>query len=151
MGPVHYRLPYTDLYPLVDDFILSKWQTRWNDNDLHRSNKLFNIQPIIEPFHIFGLSRKEETIIHRLRIGHTRLTHRYLMEQTGPFKAPELCQFSMNGVDFLSVRHILINCTGIHYTRRDFFITNSMRHLFENIPLSRILGFLKYIEIYKHI
>lgn len=102
-------------------------------------------------FDTSGLSRKEETIIHRLRIGHTRLTHRYLMEQTGPFKTPELCQFCMNGVDFLSVRHILINCTGIHYTRRDFFITNSMQHLFENIPLSRILDFLKYIEIYKHI
>ena len=149
--PEHYQLPYTDLYPVVETFIRGKWQKRWIDADSARPNKLFSIQPIIGSFDTSGLSRKEETIIHRLRIGHTRLTHRYLMEQTGPFKTPELCQFCMNGVDFLSVRHILINCTGIYYTRRDFFITNSMRHLFENIPLSRILDFLKHIEIYKHI
>ena len=149
--PVHYRLPYTDLYPLVDDFILSKWQTRWNDNDLHRSNKLFNIQPIIEPFHIFGLSRKEETIIHRLRIGHTRLTHRYLMEQPGPIKVPDLCGFCQNDIDILSVNHILIECTGIYYARRQFYHADSLKYLFDNIPLSRIIDFIKHLHIYKEI
>ena len=70
-----YELPYTDLYPLVESFIQQKWQHRWETADSDRPNKLFAIQPEIGPFDIQGLSRKEETIIHRLRIGHTRLTH----------------------------------------------------------------------------
>ena len=150
----HYQMPYSDLHPVIENYIRGRWQKRWNDTDSARPNKLYAIQPIIGHFKTSGLSRKEETIIHRIRIGHTRLTHRYLMEQTGPIKTPELCGFcmnGMNGVDFLSVRHILINCTGLYYTRRQFYIANSMRYLFENVPLTQILDFLKYIEIYKEI
>ena len=52
---------------------------------------------------------------------------------------------------FFEITHILINCTGLYYTRRQFYIANSMHYLFENVPLTQILDFLKYIEIYKEI
>ena len=147
----HYLLPYTDLYPVVEKFIQSKWQTRWIDADLDRPNKLFSLQPLIKPFDTSGLTRREETVIHRLRIGHTRFTHGYLMGQNGPHRTPDLCGFCQNGVDRLTIRHILINCKGLKYSRRRFYYANSMRYLFENIPLKRILAFTRFIEIFPHI
>ena len=89
----HYQLPYTDYYPKVRQFIRSKWQQRWHQCHLNRPNKLYSIQSEIGEFQIFGLTRKEEAVIHRIRIGHTRLTHAYLMEQRGPIKIPPNCQF----------------------------------------------------------
>ena len=145
----HYYLPYTDLYPVVEKFVHSKWQTRWIDTDLDRPNKLFSLQPLIRPFDTSGLTRREETVIHRLRIGHTRFTHRYLMEQTGPGQVPDSCCFCQNGL--LSVRHILINCRHLIYIRRQYYIANSMRYLFENIPLKRIISFLRHIRIFSEI
>ena len=89
----HYLLPYTDLYPVVEKFIHSKWQTRWIDADLDRPNKLFSLQPLIKPFDTSGLTRREETVIHRLRIGHTRFTHGYLMGvRMDPIVTPDMCR-----------------------------------------------------------
>ena len=51
-----------------------------------RGNKLYEIMPFIKYFEPCNLSRKDEVVIHRVRIGHTRLTHRYLMED--PLKRP---------------------------------------------------------------
>ena len=43
-------------------------------------NKLQSINPTIGVYqHIRSLSRHDAVIIHRLRIGHTRLTHSYLL------------------------------------------------------------------------
>ena len=88
-----FEIPYTDLYPLVESFVRQKWQERWEEADLNRANKLFAIQPEVGPFDTQGLNRKEETVIHRLRIGHTRLTHSFLMEQRGRIKIPPICKF----------------------------------------------------------
>ena len=73
------------------------------------------------------------------------------MGQNGPHRTPDLCGFCQNGVDRLTIRHILINCKGLKYSRRRFYHANSMRYLFENIPLKRILAFTRFIEIFPHI
>ena len=145
------NVPYTDLYPLVESFVRQKWQYRWENANSFRSNKLFDIQPEVGPFDVQGLSRKEETIIHRLRIGHTRLTHSYLMEQRGRFKTPPICKFCNDPDTIMSVKHILIECQEFYYQRLDFYLVPSMQYLFENVPLSTIIDFVKEIEIYKEI
>ena len=44
-------------------------------------NKLYNIQPPIHTQPLCNLRRRDEILIHRLRIGHTHLTHSYLLKQ----------------------------------------------------------------------
>ena len=146
-----YELPYTDLYPLVESFIRQKWQHRWENADTDRPNKLYAVQPEVGPFDIQGLSRKEETIIHRLRIGHTRLTHSYLMEQRGRFKVPPICKFCNDPDTVMSVHHILIDCPELYYQRLDFYLVPGLQYLFQNVPLSTIIDFVKEIDIYKEI
>ncbi len=146
-----YEIPYTDLYPLVESFIRQKWQDRWEDADLNRSNKLFAIQPEVGYFDTQGLNRKEETVIHRLRIGHTRLTHSFLMEQRGRVKIPPICKFCNDPDTTMTVQHILIDCPDLYYKRLDFYFAPNMKYLFENIPPSTIVDFVKEIDIYKEI
>lgn len=60
-------------------------------------------------------SRRWETALARLRIGHTRLTHGYLM--SGGTRGP-LC--TVCNVP-LTVKHIMVQCTQYDVQRRKYF------------------------------
>lgn len=91
-----------------------------------------------------GLScRKSDVLISRLRLGHTRLTHSFLMERK-PLPKCELCQLD----DFLTVEHILIKCNAHNNIRRNYFNANSLKDLFDNVSSSNIIDFIKDIGLY---
>ena len=140
-------MPFKDYVPKVRDFIRRKWQQRWDDNFINRGNKLYEIMPSIKAFETFNLSRKDEVIIHRIRIGHTRLTHRYLMED--PLKRQPVCNFCY--LDDLTIKHIFVDCLHFHNIRRHFFRVPDMRCLFEQVPLRTIIAFLKSANLYDQI
>ena len=77
-------------------------------------------------------------IIHRIRIGHTRLTHKYLMED--PLRREPPCNFCY--LEQLSVKHIMIECQHLNRIRIKHFQVTDMKELFQNIPLKSILNFL---------
>ena len=106
---------------------------------------------IISPLNISNLSRKEETVYHRLRIGHTRLTQKYLFEQRGRIKIPPLCHFCDDPEEDLTVEHILIDCTEFRYVRRRYYRAPDLYHLFENTSPKQILGFLKEVNLFSEI
>ena len=61
----------------IQPSISSLWQERWDkevDNKLHAIIPQFN-----EKYYSGYTNRKDEVIINRLRIGHTRLTHSFRM------------------------------------------------------------------------
>ena len=71
------KLPGCDLIPRVSNYCLREWQQSWSNCV---NNKLYAIyQTVGSVVHNKGLSRHESVIINRLRIGHTRLTHSYLL------------------------------------------------------------------------
>ena len=146
--PLNYRFPFSDYIPIVKSYIRKKWQERWDykhNNEKHI--KLHDIMPVIKPFYLNGLSRKSEIILHRLRIGHTRMTHKYLMDD--PFKRVPPCNFCY--LDTLSVKHILIECQHFAGIRPNHYIVNNIKELFENILLNKILSFLREANLYKDI
>ena len=51
----------------------------------------------------------------------------------------------------MTIRHILIDCPEFYYKRLDYYFAPNIRYLFENIPLSTIIDFVKEIDIYKEI
>ena len=56
---------------------MDQWQTSWNNSI---GNKLLAIKPIIgEHQPVVRNIRKEEVVLARLRLGHTRVTHSYLL------------------------------------------------------------------------
>ena len=75
-------------------------------------------------------------VLTRLRIGHTRLTHSYLLKR-------EDQPFCISCNEPITVKHFLIDCIEFSHVRRKFFQTNDLRYLFENVPADNILVFLK--------
>ena len=67
------KLPYTDLKPLIAKHFQSVWQDIWSRATF---NKLQPIKPALgDAKPCSNLSRRDEVVLHRARIGHTYLTH----------------------------------------------------------------------------
>ena len=76
-------LPYSDFKPSVKRFIRgSKWSDFWATQI---NNKLHSVQPTLG---CGSLSirdrRREQLVLCRLRLGHTYITHRYLLAGEDP-------------------------------------------------------------------
>ena len=103
----------------------------------HLHNKLFKIQPTLGEWRPAPRkSRREQVVISRLRIGHTRLTHSFILKQE-PQPQCLTC----------TVKHILIECRTSAVIRKRFFIVNNLTDLFENIKINDILSFLRETEL----
>lgn len=111
------------------------------------NNKLREIKN--DPFKRYfttGRSRREGSVLCRLQIGHTKLTHRYLIERN---EIP-ICNFC-NLVP-LSIEHILQNCQHLTLHRTNFKITNMKDALGNNnFHVNNTIEFLKHIEVYDNI
>ena len=133
------KIPYTDLKPLINKFIIKKWQKSWDDQI---QNKLHHIQDTIGEWPArYRRNRKEEVIISRLCIGHTHITHSHLLKgEDSPVcltcKVP------------LTVKHILINCDRFRRIRPKHYQTNNLKNLFKNSKPEEILSFLKEINLF---
>ena len=146
--PIDYKFPYNDYYPKVKSLVKKKWQERWDKkHNEERPIKLHDINPFLKPFHSTHLTRKEEVLMHRLRIGHTRLTHRYLMED--PLKREPPCNFCYD--DWLSVKHILIECHHFDTIRNRHYRAADLKDLFDKVPHRHILGFLREARLFNEI
>ena len=142
-NPIHQiNIPFTDKIPQIYEFLKNKWQQEWNQQI---NNKFYTIQPKIGPPYLIHSSRKDQVVLNRVRIGHSRLTHAYLMER----KPRPRCHFC-NQNRILTVRHILIKCSYFCAIRSNYFQALNMKDLFDKVPPKQILGFLKETSLYKY-
>lgn len=133
------KIPYTDLKPHVNKYIRHLIQTRW---DTETTNKLHNIKPTIGKTTFKGIrTRKEETTMHRIRIGHTYLSHKHLLLGEEPPQC-EHCNVQ------LTVEHLLIHCTLYNRERLNFFNANNLTQLFQEVNPSVIIQYLKAINLF---
>ena len=86
------------------------------------------------------LTRQEQTLYNRLRIGHTYLTHSYLLKD----EDPPIC-IPCNSV--LTVEHILISCIDFDIIRQNFYTASNLKDLFHNIHPKRIISFVHAIGL----
>jgi len=133
------RYPARDLLPRVNSLCQREWQRAWDEQT---SNKLFEIKPLIgKSRSLSHLGRRENTIINRLRIGHTRLTHKHLLSGDHP----PVCE-KCNCV--LTVKHILLECSAFKDIRNKHFTSTSIKDVFENTESFRIISFIREINFY---
>ena len=132
------KVPHTDSRQSIFSYIKSKWQTSWDNIQF---NKLQPIKPIIGESSTFRTNRKEEITLARLRIGHTRLTHSFLLKREDkPQCIP--CDADLN------VEHILIHCIDLALVRQNYFDVTTLKELFDSVDHSKIIGFLKECQLY---
>ncbi|GBL74259.1 hypothetical protein AVEN_235259-1 [Araneus ventricosus] len=68
-------VPLTDFKKYAKVLFYSNWQIQW---DTETENKLYAVKPHVQPWPSLMI-RKADTLLTRLRVGHTRYTHRHLL------------------------------------------------------------------------
>ena len=130
---------YSDFKVLTNMYVKKLWQTEW---ERYPGNKLYKIQPKVDdPIPSHGRCRREETVLCRQHIGHTFLTHFYLLKGEEPpvcIPCDRLC----------SVEHLLTGCVDLIDWRRQFFKTESLSVLFRDCSPNSIIQFLKCTNLF---
>ena len=126
----------TERVDIINKYIHNKWQQTWNSQT---QNKLYQIYPTIPSYStLSSLSpRKYQIIYNRLRIGHTRLTHSYLIEQ-------QILQNvqTVGPNQLLSVKHILTECSSYDQAQHQYYSFTDIKNIFNLTPSQNILNFI---------
>ncbi|GFT70404.1 putative RNA-directed DNA polymerase from transposon X-element [Trichonephila clavipes] len=127
--PVYYR----DLKTHTQNYIHRVWQETWDQQIL---NKLHNIHPSTSHWAALPV-RRHDVRLTRLRIGHTRFTHRHLLLGENAPECPS-CKVPY------SVYHILIDCPVFNHHRITFFHTSvlTLSDLVGSFPHQNLFAFL---------
>ena len=135
--PKNICIPHTDLKPRINKSLFAKWQQRWNSNI---NNKLIQIKPtLLEWRPAFRKSRKEQVIISRLRISHTKLTHSYSNRNSHQCST---CQTPY------TIKHVPVKCGAFANARNQFLKTSNIKNIFENFCMDDVLSFLRETGLY---
>ena len=129
----------SDLKNKVHQLIKKKHQ---NVFDHLKSNKLRNIYPTIADSIVNHrkVNRYSETKLTRLIIGHTRITHSYILKNE-PIPRCIGC-----ATDF-TVKHFLLECVDFAHTRGKYFRVNNLKELFVKVPSQDIIAYLREIGL----
>ena len=134
------KIPVSDFLPSLKTNIFNRWQSLWNDES--ENNKLKQIKPNVGLWHSsLQKMRTIEVILSRLRIGHTRLTHGYLMNS--PHEPAPECRDCRTT---LTIKHILCDCQKYQQPRAINFGNNSLSEILSessNFSFYPIIKFLK--------
>ena len=102
---------YTDAYQYISQYVCDLWQIEWEtavNNKLHVTKPLIGEQPSA-----YRSVRIDEVVLSRLKLGHSYLTHSYLLKGEPP---PECV--TCNGR--LTISHILVECIEYDVFQIDF-------------------------------
>ena len=86
------------------------------------------------------LTRREETALSRLYIGHSHVAHLFLLKG----EEPHLC---VSCDEPLSLEYILLSCSDVIGIREKYFNVNSLKVLSQEVFSDIIFNFLKEIDI----
>ena len=134
-GPI----PYGDFKKHINILLKRKWQSQWDEaanNKLHEINPQLGLWPGGS-----RIIRREESVLARVRIGHTHLTHFFLLKVKDPPQCTA-CDYQ------LTVKHILFECVDFIESRNRHFSVNSFRELFEKVHPDSILSYLHEIGLF---
>ena len=118
LEPTSFKIPFSNFKPSINKYILEEWQTSWKNSI---GNKLLDIKPIIGEYQsVVRNIRKEEVVLDRYRLGHTRATHSYLLQ------GEEQPQCVGCGAPF-TVRHFLLESSDFVQVSNNCFHVDNMK------------------------
>jgi len=142
--PIFYKDYYSALRSKFDIKRNNAWQ------NIHQSNKLKQIKPDLKLWPPLNLKRKEEVVINRIRLGHTNMTHGYLMDNTQQFGTTPICLFCNDAT--LTIAHIFKQCPRLEASRRHHFRPLTTWNLETMLGIhadnNKILSFLRSNQLF---
>ena len=131
LEPTSFKISFSNFKPSINKYILEEWQTSWNNSI---GNKLLEIKPTIGEYQSVFRNIRKEVVLARPRLGHTRVTHSYLLQGE---EQPHCV-----GCDALfTVRHILLECGDFAQVRNNCFHLLNMKQLFQDIHIDSTMTF----------
>ena len=135
-------VPSSDLKSRIKKYCQEMFQQFWDSSQ----HKLYEIDPVLSDIkrHNFKC-RKDETRYHRVRLGHTHLTHSFMFNDN----IPPVCEHCHV---ILSVKHILLECQ--HFRdEREHYLGNieTLNDIFKLSDPYRVLNFLHAADVYQFI
>ena len=118
LQPTSFKIPFSNLKSSINKYVLDQWQTSWNNSI---GNKLLEIKPTIgEHQSVVRNIRKQECVLARLHLDHTRVTHSYLLLGE---EQPQCV-----GCDApFTVRHFLLECGDFPQVSNNCFHVDNMK------------------------
>ena len=141
------KVPPSDMKKPIRSYVLKKWEERWLSPLLLNNKKYRNLRESISPWpSSFNSNRRTEIVLTRLRIGHSRLTHKYILEGSSP---PECLYCDCRQ----SIEHLLVQCPRYNTLRRKHSLHNkAMRDILnDEVDVCSLMAFLKEINIFNKI
>jgi len=108
------------------------------------SNKLHSVKPTVDYLNLSHLSRRDAVTLRRLRVGHTRFSHSYLLNREDQPR----CTFCDCA---LTVVYMLLECPHYSIVRQRYFSVKTLKDLFETVKTDTILVFIKKIGFYSRV
>jgi hypothetical protein len=133
--PTSSDLSTNDIKSSIKNKTYSRWQKFWDTIPL--SNKLKTIKKDDPPYH---LNRRQEVVITRCKIGHSLLTHSFLLSKNPPPTCDE-CHID------LSIHHIIQECTKYLDIRNHLKIPPTMEEALNENNITKIITFLTKINL----
>ena len=111
-----------DLGNKINNLLQEEWQREW-ESEPNMNNKLKRVLPKLNENHTpKGMTRRGGTVCARLRIGHSYLTHCYLLKG-------EPQPFCVSCNEALTINHVLTNCAEFADSRRKHYSTNTLEEV----------------------
>lgn len=132
-----------DVKNTLKQTILDCWQTEWN----HTVAKLREVKPMVHPWldvqKLRSLNRREQSVVTRLRIGHTNATSLHLLRGNRQPNC-EACNTR------LTVEHILVECPRYEPFRSEHNIPRTLRAILGSTDstIHRVIQYLKDAELF---
>lgn len=140
---VYTRTPFEGMKNYIAAEIAERWDREWkrgNRSKLHTYRK-----DTKEKLNFVNFKRKEQSILTRLHIGHTAITHRHLLQK----EEPNVCQ-SCNTIT--TVQHIMHQCPDYaDIQTRTGIATNPETAFSDTRLLQKVLDFIKQANLYNEI
>ena len=133
------KIPINDYMPMIKSSLMNKWQISWDNENI---NKLKEIKPNVGFWQTsLQKERHMSVILSRLRIGHTKFTHGYLMNT--PHDPIPTCR-ECNTI--VTVKHILCDCQNFNQQRQITFGNKTLEEILSESPNFSIYPIIKFLK-----
>ena len=135
-------VPPCDLKSPIRSYILNKWQRRWNSLTSNKKYRKIRKTVAIWPSS-YHPNRRFERTLSRLRIGHSHVTHKFLLEGANP----PICNYCKV---LLTIEHILVECPQYCQQRQHHGMEGKSLLLLlgEDVEIDSLMAFLKDISLF---
>lgn len=143
LHPTITDIPAKDINKSIRNKINMTWQSYWDS--VPPSNKLKKIKRCTKKWHyLHNLNRRQEVTLTRVRIGHSSLTHTFLISKD----APPICNKCQED---LTIQHIILDCPDLQNIRSTLSIPNNLEEALHEDNTITILNFLTKINVVNNI